>query len=35
MGPASTEAAYQNPQFVSNEGKGIAPLIMAAEYVMP
>ena len=35
MGPASTEAAYQNPQFVINEAKGIAPLIMAAEYVMP
>lgn len=35
MGPADTEAAYQNPQFVTNEAKGIAPLIMAAEYVMP
>lgn len=35
MGPADTEAAYQKPQFVTNEAKGIAPLIMAAEYVMP
>ena len=35
MGPASKETDYQNPQFVSNEAKGVAPLIMAAKYVLP
>ena len=35
MGPADTEAAYQNPKYVANEAKGIAPLIMASEYVNP
>ena len=32
MGPGSTENAYQNPDYVNNEAKGVAPLILAAQY---
>lgn len=35
MGPGSTPQAYQNPAYVNNEAKGVGPLIMASEYVVP